>query len=1322
MENMSETIERLEALRLAAAANTQDKVKHLENLGIAFAERQNATGPPQDLDKALEHLREAVRLTEDDDPERGHRVTVLGVLYFARFDYERSIDAISYLDAAIRTLQEGLDLTPVHHPDHTDIIGRLSEALNDRYLMTKSSTDLDTAIGQVEQLLLELPVDGAPTTKIKLLADLADYYGDRYEKTKLLVDLDAAISSNQAAVDLTGPIDMDGLAEVRLEKLAKRYQERYLRTGALDDLTNVVVAVQQRLDMAAHEFPKQRIPWLKAAAAKYCERYLNLGTVDDYEIGLMLFREAMELIALTDPVMEGTWIRDATAFSSKYLCARAILDIDSLIRRLDLTLEITSRVSPDQRVVRLQDLATAYSCRYMRRGSISDLRSAIERFGQIIDLSPPETSLSLQAAWRQQAAVGHYEEFRRTRALDSLSKCIRSYQEALNLVPEACPQKQGIVAGLTKAFQARYRISGEASDFDQVTQLSQQGHELTPKSYIRELEHMTETCRRAYEISGEMSDLDALIGTMEQALVPTPLDDPKRTDKLEALGAEYIVKYLRTREVDDVSRAIQCIQESYSLTPTHHTLARTSRLHRLSMAHIDRHERTGSIVDLDAAIQNLRIVIRDTENHHPDRPRRLQSLGVGYGERYQSSGGLADIDNAIKQFEDALALTVDDDSLKASLSSALGTAYLGRYKRTQVPWDLDAGIKMCQEAVKFPLKATDRADCLHLLAMGYSTRARSVGAESDLDEVIRLVQETLELTADSDPRRSRQFHTLSVYYQNKFSKTKDQRDLEMAIQQVQQALARALDDVPEKPSYLRDLGSMFRDKFIHTGDKSYIVLASQNFLAAANHPASTPLGRFSAGKDLFYVFCKAKLWPMAHQIGSGTVGEISHLAPRSISNADKQHFMTQVAGLTSDATAATLLAGEGANKAIELLELGRGIILGSLMETRTDLTELRKQHPEIAKRLVTLQTDLTVPDRLRPSQFIHRHNAAQQIEQTVHEIRALPGFDRFLQLPLEEEMKAAAAFGPVVMINTSEYGCDALIIEGTGMRSLSLPRLQIEDVRYFSAGKLRNNRDVLEWLWDTIAQPVLDSLGFTTRVPEDGTWPRLWWIPTGLVGMFPIHAAGYHHDGSRDRTVMDRVISSYSPSIRALIHSRQSSNSRSTPPRHPSKVVLVGMPELPYAPREVKRISQVYDSAPDMIATSPGTTREAVRTALKDCKIFHFAGHGRTDPLNPSNSGLVLSDGYLNVSDLFESSLQDGAPYLAYLSACGTGRIRNSQLADESLHLIGACQMAGFQNVVGTLWEVEDRSCVDVAVRTYEWIKSCDMGDRSVSGRDCIER
>jgi hypothetical protein len=101
--------------------------------------------------------------------------------------------------------------------------------------------------------------------------------------------------------------------------------------------------------------------------------------------------------------------------------------------------------------------------------------------------------------------------------------------------------------------------------------------------------------------------------------------------------------------------------------------------------------------------------------------------------------------------------------------------------------------------------------------------------------------------------------------------------------------------------------------------------------------------------------------------------------------------------------------------------------------------------------------------------------------------------------------------------------------------------------------------EVLEWLWETGAKPVLDVLQYT-EVPPNDFWPRIWWIPTGPLTKFPIHAAGCHRHGSSD-AVVDRVISSYSSSVKTLIHGRQ---------RYPKvraeqgteKVVLIGMQEL----------------------------------------------------------------------------------------------------------------------------------------------------------------
>ncbi|KAK7224216.1 hypothetical protein V2G26_012219 [Clonostachys chloroleuca] len=162
-------------------------------------------------------------------------------------------------------------------------------------------------------------------------------------------------------------------------------------------------------------------------------------------------------------------------------------------------------------------------------------------------------------------------------------------------------------------------------------------------------------------------------------------------------------------------------------------------------------------------------------------------------------------------------------------------------------------------------------------------------------------------------------------------------------------------------------------------------------------------------------------------------------------------------------------------------------------------------------------------------------------------------------------------------------------------------------------------------------------------------------------------------------------------------------------------IVLVGIQELQYTPEEIDKLEGLCSSM-QLRASRPRPYCRDVLSALDDCKIFHFAGHGSTDPVDPSRSSLHLADGPLTVANLFESNLHAHPPFLAYLSACRTGQITHDGLIDEGLHLIGAYQLAGFRHAIGTLWEVNDRSCVDVATMTYEWMKNRKMSDESVSG------
>jgi CHAT domain-containing protein len=118
-----------------------------------------------------------------------------------------------------------------------------------------------------------------------------------------------------------------------------------------------------------------------------------------------------------------------------------------------------------------------------------------------------------------------------------------------------------------------------------------------------------------------------------------------------------------------------------------------------------------------------------------------------------------------------------------------------------------------------------------------------------------------------------------------------------------------------------------------------------------------------------------------------------------------------------------------------------------------------------------------------------------------------------------------------------------------------------------------------------------------------------------------------------------------------------------------------------------------------VLLSGPAATRAAVLAALPDHPWLHLACHAHADPGRSAASHLLLHDGPLGVRDIAQLSL-DGQE-LAFLSACGTGR-GTAALADESLHLGGAFQLAGYRHVIATHWRVWDRVARQVADMVYD--------------------
>ncbi|KUL81328.1 hypothetical protein ZTR_10034 [Talaromyces verruculosus] len=496
----------------------------------------------------------------------------------------------------------------------------------------------------------------------------------------------------------------------------------------------------------------------------------------------------------------------------------------------------------------------------------------------------------------------------------------------------------------------------------------------------------------------------------------------------------------------------------------------------------------------------------------------------------------------------------------------------------------------------------------------------------------------------------------------------------------------------------------------------------------ALHQVTSNVGtRIQAGRYLLINAARTSKWKQAYEASSLAVSLIQKTIPRSLENSDKQYILSQLSGLASDAAAAALNFERPPLVALTLLEQGRGLLAASANEMRVDVIDLQEADSVLADKFITVREQLNSPimseiDTERTgqsswqSQADQRHRADAEFDKLIAEIRDKQGFENFLGAPNLEEMQAAAASGPIIVVNVSAYRCDAILVESHQIMVLCLPKLHQNEIEAKTVNADLGSPEVLQWLWDVVTEPILNVLGYTDR-PSCDRWPHIWWIPTGLLTRFPLHAAGYHDRGS-GQTVIDRVMSSYSPSIKAMIQSRR----RTQTPSADDLVLLVAMGETPgqstllYASEEVKKVREICQ-AMSLTPVEPRRHKADVDSLLPQCKIFHFAGHGYTHPSDPSMSYLVLADGErhpLTVSSLFELNLRKSSPFLAYLSACGTGRVRDEKFLDESIHLISGCQLAGFRHVIGTLWDVIDETCVDMAKMTYEAIRDGNMTDESV--------
>ena len=438
-------------------------------------------------------------------------------------------------------------------------------------------------------------------------------------------------------------------------------------------------------------------------------------------------------------------------------------------------------------------------------------------------------------------------------------------------------------------------------------------------------------------------------------------------------------------------------------------------------------------------------------------------------------------------------------------------------------------------------------------------------------------------------------------------------------------------------------------------------------------------------------------------------------------------MQARVANLANNAFSCATRQGDF-RMAVELLERGRGILWNQLARFDISIATLESRDNrgrDLARKFMRLSADLRKHAQQSGGQGTDPYwRVQEEWQRVVNAIHDLDGLSGFLLPPRFDDLQQAAEYGPIIIINASKYGCDALVVlhshapihvslpcslDDVGQLCVQLSELT-EDSHAYGRHRELYVKELLRDLWSSVVEPIASVLQNDIHLPAGS---RIWWCPTSKFTLLPFHAAGPHRKAQKN--LMDIYVSSYAPSFSALLRARDRLCSQrkariaSGAPNVVSFATVgqvqpsadTGLGQLPEVEHEIRRIREKTNIPADVTfetVTGAEASIEGAVQAFRDHRWVHVACHRAQHAEKPFDSWFAMGDGKLTLMRIIQECYTNSE--LAFLSACHTAK-GDASTPNEVPHLAAGMQFAGFNGVIGTLWRVDDAVAHQVVTRFY---------------------
>jgi tetratricopeptide (TPR) repeat protein len=927
--------------------------------------------------------------------------------------------------------------------------------------------------------------------------------------------------------------------------------------------------------------------------------------------------------------------------------------------------------------------------------------------------------------YRARAAQAH-QLFLSSGDHTALIAAVIAARDAANLAPPGHPERSSCLIDLRDLLRFRFDLTRQLADLNEAIELGRELFAVTTPSDPRRAENVfvvVGTLRRRFEETGNEEDVAEAAEIARQSLVGNVGDELQRAKIQSSLCVLLVTLSRGTNRPADLDEAVRLGRTAVAAL-SDDTPDRLLALNNFGAALIVRGEQRLSGDDLDEAIEIFRMAAIGTTTSDSDRAMALANLSAAHNARASLTSGPEGVHESLKAAEQALVVEPGQWRFKATVAQAMGTDAESR----------DKSILLTREALaKMPAGHAASPSLLITLSRDLLARFTADGKPADLAEALEAGRSAVSSA------RGRAAHPAALHnlcrallldYQHA---GKARPKLEESIQAGIAAVEATPADDPDLAFRQISLGYALLTRFEVDGYNEGLSTALEPFRAAARATHAKTSTRLDA----------AKVWAgYAMRFGDAadalegaalSVELLPAVAWHGLDRETRERNLADGAALARDAAACALSAGKP-ERAVELLELGRSVLWAETLRLRGDFDALISEVPELVRELTRVRAALESPEH---SAGEDRVMLAQQWDGLVAAVRKRPGYGTFLTGQPFSALAKAAEAGPVVIVNISQYRCDAIIVkpestvEVVPLPSVTVPGINAITNRYLTDLRSATDPDdpswfrglarhtlhhTLGWLWDNIAEPVLSALEYPAR---EGELPRLWWCPTASLTALPLHAAGRYPKtaGSGGAVgVPFRVVSSSTPSLAALVKARL------RPSSQPQTMLTVAMPDtpggltsLPFVWSELEILNRYFaPNAGNRQLVMPDATRADVRAQLPAHSWTHFSCHSGQDLTKPSEGALHLWDGPMTVLEIAEQRLDRAE--LAFLSACQTV-IGGTELLDESIHLAAALQLAGYRHVVATLWSIYDQTSPAVTEAFYRLVTAGGMLDSAKAAR-----